>query len=121
MSELMERIEPWTGDETERFELLGARVCLDFTNTVTWTAEGPVRDRLAEFGHLVGWGEAAGVLDAPQAAAMRARADAEPAAADAALAEARLLRAALHGVFGAHARGAVPAPADLAAFNAALL
>src|SRR5687768_17609900 len=115
MSATAVSIEPWTGDESARYELVAGRVCLDFANTVTWTAEGPVRDRVPTFEHLVGWGVAAGLLDEAGARGLRAAADADPEAAARAMGDARWLRLALHRLFSAHAAGEAPAAAELEA------
>ncbi len=79
------------------FVFLGERLWLDFVNTDD-TRRGARVDTLRDFGALVGWLEAAGVLDGERAAGMRRRAREQPAGASAALADARRVRAALRAL-----------------------
>jgi predicted RNA-binding Zn ribbon-like protein len=102
----------------ERFEFVGGRLCLDFTNTVTWTGDGLENERLESPADLAAWGLAAGVLDDGQARTLASLAgDAGRELLRAAL----RLRAGLHGIFLAHAAGRAPSADDLAALNEALV
>jgi predicted RNA-binding Zn ribbon-like protein len=88
----------------ETIHLWGGALCLDFANSVDWredeTPLTPATDALAEPATLARWGRRVGLF----------RRGAEPAAGE--LAAARELRAALHAVFAAIARGEdPPAPA----------
>ena len=64
------------------FVFLGERLWLDFVNTDDMRRGARV-DTLRDFSALVGWLEAAGVLDAERAAGMRRRAREQPAGASA--------------------------------------
>jgi predicted RNA-binding Zn ribbon-like protein len=83
----------------ETIKLLGGALCLDFANSVDWSAHGePIRDEaLTEPGALARWGRRMG-LDGPDSNAAELSAALE-------------LRAALHATFSAIAREEEP-PAD---------
>ena len=104
----------------DRFELVGGHSALDFTNTASWETGGPVNDRLGTYDDVVAWGRAAGVLSAPEAAALGARGASERRRAADSAARARALRGTLHELFSAAARGAPPPAAPMRAFNAEL-
>ncbi|HZT09734.1 MAG TPA: ABATE domain-containing protein, partial [Actinomycetota bacterium] len=88
------------------FELDGGNVALDFANTVSRRkAAGETRDNLDRYGRLVSWGEAAGLLEAPDAAALRAKAAEHPRAAVVALRRASGVREAIFAIFSAIAGG----------------
>ena len=93
------------------FKYVGGDVALDLVNTVDWTPDGLVDERLAGYDALTRWAEGAGVLPAATGAALRERAAARPAEAGAALAEAHALRALLERAFAAVAADR-PVPAD---------
>ena len=103
-------------DGTLEFCWLGNELCLDFHNTTTWTSDGsaPV-DRLTDFGRLLEWCEVAGITPADGGDAYALGMTASQQAA--ALKQARTLRSALHGVFGAVATGASPSPASIDKLN----
>jgi predicted RNA-binding Zn ribbon-like protein len=103
-----------------KFSFVGGHPALDFANTIAWTAQGPVHERLRDYGDVVAWGAAAGVLTAAEARRLRALANDEPLGAAEAYGYVVGLRAALHELFAAHARGKAPPPPALTAFNAAL-
>jgi predicted RNA-binding Zn ribbon-like protein len=82
---------------THPFVFIGERLWLDFVNTDD-ARRGVRVDALRDFGALVTWLEAVGLLDAERAAAIRNRAQQQPAGATAALADARRVRAALRAL-----------------------
>jgi predicted RNA-binding Zn ribbon-like protein len=82
---------------THPFVFIGERLWLDFVNTDD-ARRGVRVDALRDFGALVTWLEAVGLLDAERAAAIRNRAQQQPAGATAALADARRIRAALRAL-----------------------
>jgi predicted RNA-binding Zn ribbon-like protein len=84
-----------------RFELVGGRTCLDFTNTVAWRPEGHAHERLGSYGDLLGWAHASGILDSAAVRRLRRAARAAPEAAEAVLQDARALREAVYQVFSA--------------------
>ena len=50
------------GSQRGRFEWVGGRPALDFTNTVTWAPSGLENERLDEYADLVDWAQEAGAL-----------------------------------------------------------
>lgn len=86
----------------ENIKLLGGALCLEFANSVDWTAEGrplETADALTDHDALERWGRRLGVGDAP--------------AGSQELQLGRDLRAALHAIFSALARGDEPDPFPL--------
>jgi predicted RNA-binding Zn ribbon-like protein len=102
---------------TQRFELSGVRLCLDFANTVDNRPTPSRRDLLATYDDLVAWSRQAAVLDDREAEALQAVARRRPRQARRVLGEARRLREALYRVFSAIAAGFRPESADLDALN----
>jgi len=101
------------------FELSGGDLCLDFANT--WGDRGrPESDDLRTYPRLLAFARQTGLLDAAGAEGLATRAQAEPAAAQAALRAALDLREALYGIFTARAHDREIPPGDLACLNQAL-
>ena len=98
------------GDTPDTVDLLGGALCLDFANSVDWSAAGrAVKDEvLREPADLSRWGARLGL-----------GAGAKGAVDDGEMAAALDLRSALHLVFAAVAHGELPADADLATIAAA--
>jgi predicted RNA-binding Zn ribbon-like protein len=94
-------------------------LCLDFVNTLDLRRSLRV-EGLRTHADLVAFLHAHDLLDDARAAALDARAEAEPGWAQARLDAALALREALFAVLSAAVRGAAPPPEDLAAVNAAL-
>ncbi len=106
--------EAWT------FDLSGARLCLDFANTLESRRGAEPRERLTVYGDLVGWAGQAGLIGKDEAEALRAVAAKRPQEAERALATARRLREATFAIFSSVADGEPAPEAALAALNAAL-
>lgn len=106
---------PRSWEPTRPFRYVAGDVSLDFVNTVDWTPSGLLNDRLTDYPRLVEWAEGAGLLDADAAGSFRRAAGSSPREADAAIAEARALRQALHQVFAwvVEPAGARAHPAEL--------
>ena len=107
----------------EPFRLVGGHVAADFVNTVNWEARGLDRDRFGDYGRVVEWAVAAGVIDRPTAERLGAAARARPGDAVAAYEAARWLREVLHRLLTAVGHGELDAPEGtraLADFNALL-
>jgi predicted RNA-binding Zn ribbon-like protein len=75
---------------------LGGHPALDFVNTVADRTKGRTVDLLSEFADAVDWAHAAHVLDGDERDDLRARAERAGTEADAALADLRTQREALH-------------------------
>jgi len=102
-----------------RFSFLGGAMPLDFCNTVDWHSSDAPTDRLRGYEDVVLWAVAAGVASEDAGNAMIWAARSSPAEAEAVFAEARSLRETAFRLFTAEAHGKAPAPADVAALNAA--
>lgn len=103
-----------------QFKQLGGWLCLNFCNTnVRYRREGP-DERFISYLYLISWSVQSGVMDEDTALALLREADQRPAEAAAVLERAILLREAIYRIFSALAHHQEPAPADLAALNAAL-
>jgi predicted RNA-binding Zn ribbon-like protein len=102
-----------------QFDFSGGALCLDFANTLGDRPRN-AEEHLHDWRDLVAWGEQAGVVSAPQAAALRAAGARDPRASARALAGAIAFREALFRIFAAVAGGGQPSPADLDALNAHL-
>src|SRR5687768_17485673 len=93
------------------FKYVGGDVALDLVNTVDWTPDGLVDERVPDYDALTRWAEGAGVLPAATGTALRERAADHPAEAAAALDAAHALRALLEPAFAAVAADR-PVPPD---------
>lgn len=82
---------------THTFVFVGGRLWLDFLNTDD-ARLGERMDTIDSFERFVAWLEAARIVDAERAAALRRRAQEQPSGAAAALVEARRVRAALRAL-----------------------
>jgi len=81
--------------EPYRFEFIGGEPCLDLVNTVGGVRPQTPKEHLHDFADLVAWARQGELITTGQARALLLRAQREPAAADAALAAAVELRAAI--------------------------
>jgi predicted RNA-binding Zn ribbon-like protein len=101
--------------------LIAGDLALNFANSESGRGFPSHQDHLQAPVHVADWLEHAGALDAATTADLRARLTADPAFAEALLAEARRLRDNVHAVAAAIAHRASPPPAaldDLAALHA---
>ena len=97
------------------FDLDAGSVCLDFVNTLAQRSG----EHLNGYADLVTFAEQSGLLSPAEGERLRAEASRKrhiKGAGDV-MARAKRLRAALHGIFAAVARGATPAARDVAALN----
>ncbi len=101
-----------TGPKEMR-KLYGARLCLDFANTVEPRAAQPQYDYLHGYSDLVRWARHAGTLDDAVAERLLETAAARRTAAEASFATAITLREATYRVFAAIAHDATPDGDDL--------
>jgi predicted RNA-binding Zn ribbon-like protein len=100
--------------------LLGGRACLDFCNTVD-PREGPrVHDFLSSYDDLVGWAEQTGLIAARERRSLLGAARERPAAAQATLEEALVLREALYRAFSSVAAREPVGARDLELLNGVL-
>lgn len=102
---------------TYRFDFCGGHVAIDFTNTVG-SRGGEPEEHFNNFGDVVAWARARGVVTRGAAAALLRKAAADPADARRAHRRTIELREALYRVFDAAAGQRPPRPADLEVLNA---
>jgi predicted RNA-binding Zn ribbon-like protein len=101
-------------------ELVGGRLCLDFTNTVSTRIEALRREYLTTYGDLVAWGQHARILTEDGAKALLHKATRRAGRAAAALDRAVALRETVYSIFSMIADGREPRTSDLAALNIVL-
>jgi predicted RNA-binding Zn ribbon-like protein len=89
-------------------------------NTVSWTTDGPVNDRLRAFDDVVAWGLAAGVLSRAEAARLHEGAAASPIRAGEAHGHALAIRCVLKDALSALAARRLPLAATTRAFDEAV-
>lgn len=95
-----------------RLPIVGGRPCLDFVNTTSGRGTTDRREHLRAYGDLLAWGHHAGILTAEEAFALSRTARAKAVAARRTLAQAAVLREALHAIFEATAyRRSIPVDA----------
>jgi predicted RNA-binding Zn ribbon-like protein len=102
----------------ENNELVGGRLCLDYTNTVAKHDGTSPYDRIATIGQAIAWLARSGALSAGRARTLARRAAAHPGEARAALKQARSLRESLFRIFSALTSGAKPPRWDVARLGA---
>ncbi len=102
------------------FELSGGQLALDFVNTVGGMRAEQPNEYLRGYEDLLTFGVQTDSVSAEQARLIADLARRRPAEAEAALAEAREIREALHRVFLRRVDGQAPDPADLALLGSAL-
>ena len=90
---------------------VGGHPSLDFANTAGGSGKERDIERLARFADAARWARAAGLLDEAETAALVGRAEADPAAATAALDALHAQREALHAFLLAALDGTPPPPA----------
>jgi predicted RNA-binding Zn ribbon-like protein len=95
-------------------------LCLDLANTRYWRGTPAPTETLNQPADLLGWCEAAGLVDGATLAALRDAWAAQPGLGEAGLAAAIALREAIFTAFAAHAAGDAPPAGALAAIQAAL-
>jgi predicted RNA-binding Zn ribbon-like protein len=101
-------------------ELVGGRLCLDFTNTVSTRIERLRREYLISYQELVAWGKHVHILTAAEAQTLLQMAACFPDSAAAALDRAITLRETIYRVFSTVVDGQRPESVDLVAMNATL-
>jgi predicted RNA-binding Zn ribbon-like protein len=90
------------------FSRIGGRLSLEFLNTVGGMRPDRPSEHLHEYGDLLRWAQAAGLLEEKKIIFLRERAEREPGRGQEALREAIALREALYQVVFAGIRGEAP-------------
>lgn len=101
-------------------ELVGGALCLDFANTRRMRRQAEPREHLQEYADLLRFAAMTGVVDVALGQRLHAAAAQQPAAAAAALDEAKNVREAIYSFWLAQALAQPLAATDLATINAAL-
>ena len=96
------------------------QLCLDFANTMDWHASEHPSETLLVYADLVAWAQRIHLISDLVAQGLLQRAENEPAAAAAALAQAIVWREAIYRIFSAIAAERPIITADLTALNAAI-
>ncbi|HEX9017457.1 MAG TPA: ABATE domain-containing protein [Chloroflexota bacterium] len=104
----------------DKLEMIGGRLCLDFSNTTGGRETESPNERLTSYRELAAWGRHAGVLDPAAERRLLAEAERRPDEAAAVLREATEVREAIYRIFSASSAGLPVAEADLATINGAL-
>src|SRR5947209_8767680 len=105
------------GQNERTFDLLGGRLCLDFTNTAGALKTDAPREYLESYADLLTWAGQSGAVSQKDATTLKALAERKPEEAEAVRVRAVELRRVLWRIFFAVAEGQEPDPADLEAFN----
>lgn len=106
--------------EAGNLELIGGRLCLDLTNTVSARLESLRREYLTCYDDLLEWSLHAGVLTDLDAQRLRREAARRPVESKAVLDQAIAIRETIYRIFAAIAHQRAPAMADITALNSAL-
>src|SRR5512133_780250 len=103
-----------TETRADKLELIGGRLCLDFTNTTSGRKRETPNDRLTSYLELATWGRYVGILTEEQAGRLLVGAEQRPEDADGVLRRAISLREALYQIFSSGTAGVSPSETDLA-------
>ncbi len=114
MTPLSQTTNPGSPDAPK---LIGGRLSLDFTNTVSGRHAGARKDYLTTYEDLVRWSVHAGALERAATRALHGAARRRPDEAAAVLRRAVELREALFRIFTSASAGQQPSAADLAMLN----
>ena len=87
------------------FKYVGGDASLDLVNTIDWTRQGPIEERLTDYARLTRWAEGAGILSKAGAERLRRAAAAKPREARAAHEAALRLRSVLQRLYESVAAG----------------
>lgn len=106
-----------SSERTGEPRLVGGAPCLDFTNTVDWRGRDHPEESLTDYGDLIAWSRAAGVLDDAEAEALLRQGAMSPRHAESVYLRGVELREAIYRVFSAACEDAEPAEPDLETLN----
>jgi len=110
-----------TSEEPKPFKWVGGHLALDFNNTVDWQALEPhAGEYLTDYGRLVAWGNATGVLSEHDRDILLRIWDEQPSLGQLILRQARSARTTIHRVFFGMITGAPSVKSELPSLNALL-
>ncbi|WP_066399739.1 CGNR zinc finger domain-containing protein [Neobacillus mesonae] len=104
--------------ETNKYMMVGERLCLDFVNTISWReSEDKRRDWFMSYDKLVDWSHHAGILEEEQAQLLLKKSVHDPSEAEQTLAQAIQLREVIYRIFRSFTKEELINPEDLTNFN----
>ncbi|AZU62422.1 CGNR zinc finger domain-containing protein [Neobacillus mesonae] len=104
--------------ETNKYMMVGERLCLDFVNTISWReSEEKRRDWFTSYDKLVDWSHHAGILEEKQAQLLLKKSIHNPSEAEQTLAQAIQLREAIYRIFRSFTKEELINQEDLTNFN----
>lgn len=104
--------------KTNKYMMVGERLCLDFVNTISWReSEDKRRDWFTSYDKLVDWSHDAGILEEKQAQLLLKKSVHEPSEAEQTLAQAIQLREVIYRIFRSFTKEELINPEDLTNFN----
>jgi len=109
-----------SSEQAEEQKLVGGAPCLDFTNTVDWRGRAQPEESLTDYGDLIEWSRAAGVLDDAEAEELLRQGAMSPRHAESIYLRGIELRETIYRVFSAACEDAEPVEADLETLNRVL-
>lgn len=104
--------------ETNKYMMVGERLCLNFVNTISWReSEDKRRDWFTSYDKLVDWSSHAGILEEKQTDLLLKKSVQDPSEAEMTLTQAIQLREAIYRIFRSFIKEELINPEDLTNFN----
>ncbi|MCH1625316.1 CGNR zinc finger domain-containing protein [Ferdinandcohnia quinoae] len=104
--------------ETNKYMMVGERLCLDFINTISWReSEDKRRDWFTSYDKLVDWSLHAGIVEEKQAHLLLKKSVLNPSESEQTLRQAIQLREAIYRIFCSFTKKELINPEDLTNFN----
>lgn len=104
--------------KTNKYMMVGERLCLDFVNTISWReSDNKRRDWFSSYEKLVDWSHHAGILEEKQTQLLLEKSVHDPSEAEQTLAQAIQLREAIYRIFRSFTNGELINPEVLTNFN----
>ncbi|MDH4219612.1 MAG: ABATE domain-containing protein [Candidatus Aminicenantes bacterium] len=101
----------------EDIDLIGGKLCLDFSNTADWHARENPQENLNTYNDLVRWSLRAGILSEGDVQKLIRRAKRKPSESEKVLRRAIELREAIYRIFSSVAAGSLPKKEDLSVLS----
>lgn len=101
----------------EDIDLIGGKLCLDFSNSADWHASENPQENLNTYNDLVRWSLRAGILSEGDVQKLIRRAERKPSESEKVLRRAIELREAIYRIFSSVAAGSLPKKDDLSVLS----
>ncbi len=101
----------------EDIDLIGGKLCLDFSNSAEWHARENPQENLNTYNDLVRWSLRAGILSEGDVQKLIRRAERKPSESEKVLRRAIELREAIYRIFSSVAAGSLPKKDDLSVLS----